>query len=121
MAEEGTFTNREEVLRKAGLNVSATSSAEEYTNDFIKQAEAFINLNSRKNWHKDYATLNVNVKLILKEIASNLAAIYVINYNPAIVNRIEAEIKIETLYKRAIDGLKLLEDQKGVSFIEGEA
>ena len=113
MADTGIFATTAEVQRKVGLNANATSNTEVYINDFMTQAESYINVISGKNWSDAYSALNVDVKGILKETASNLAAIYVLNYdyNSGSVNRIEIEDRINILWARfheCIDVLKLI-------------
>ena len=120
MADTGIFATTAEVQYKAGANASATSKAEAYTNSFIAQAESYINTATRKNWSDVYTSLNVDVKAVLKECASNLAAIYVINYDMSgFTSRIEAEDMVNILYRRAIDSIKILIDQKIETFITG--
>jgi len=121
MADTGIFATTAEVLRKAGANVSATSSAEAYTNDFMTQAESLINVICRFNFSDAYSTLNVDVKGILKEVASNLAAIYVIQYDlsSSSTTRIEFEDRINILRDAALRGLSILRDKIAVDFING--
>lgn len=120
MADTGIFCTTAEVGYKAGLGKSATSSAEAYVNNFVTQAESFINVATRKNFSDVYSSLNVDVKGILKEAASNLAAIYVINYDyvgyPTISH---VEDMIKTLYKRAFDCINILKDNKMETFMVG--
>src|SRR3990167_8903586 len=98
MADTGIFATTAEVGRKAGSGKSATSSAEAYVNDFMTQAESVINTLTRYNWSDAYATLNADVKGILKEAASNLAAIYVIQYDMSgFASRVHAEDSINIL------------------------
>ena len=118
MADEGTFATTAEIQYKAGANASAVSKAEGYTNVFIKQAESFINVFTRYNWLDAYAGLNEDVKHLLKEIASNLAAIYVIQYDMAgFTTRIEAEDMINILRDAALRGLSVLRDKKNQQFM----
>ena|SRR3990167_3314830 len=120
MADTGIFATTAEVQRKAGANASATSKAEAYVNDFMTQAESYINSATRKNWSDVYSTLNADVKGILKECSSNLAAIYVISYDMSgFTSRIEAEDMINILYRRAMDCIKVLIDQKTETFVVG--
>ena len=81
MADEGTFCTTAEVLRKAGANASATSTAEAYTNQFVKEAEGYIMVLCRSDFKTDYAGLNAEFKEILREATSNLAAMYAIQYD----------------------------------------
>lgn len=120
MADTGIFATTAEVSRKAGAGASATSNTEAYINDFMTQVEAFINVVTRKNWSDAYSTLNVDVKGLLKEVASNLAAIYVIQYNMSgYTSRVEAEDMINVLRDAALRGLALLRDKKTQEFITG--
>lgn len=120
MADTGIFCTTAEVSRKAGANASATSNAEAYINDFVTQAESYINSISRYNWSDNYSSLNVDVKGVLKEAASNLAAIYVIQYNMAgFTSRIEAEDMINLLYTRFRQCIQVLNDPATVKFIAG--
>ncbi len=120
MADTGTFCSGSEVLQKAGSGASTTSDNEEYTNNFIKQAESWINCATRKNYSDSYSGLNADVKNLLKECASNLAAIYVINYDiGGYTSRTEAEFMINVLKTRADEIIEMLVDKKVETFILG--
>ena len=119
MADTGIFATTAEVERKAGTNASATSKAEAYVNDYMTQAESLINVITRKNFSDVYSTLNVDVKGLLKEVASNIAAIYVITYDMSgYTSRVEAEDMINVLRDAALRGLSILRDKKMETFIE---
>jgi len=118
MADTGIFCTTAEVERKAGANCSATSKAEAYTNDYVTQAESLINAICRYNFSDAYAALNADVKGILKEIASNIAAIYVISYDMSGFTTLgEAEDMINILRDGALRGLSILRDKKPQDFI----
>src|SRR3990167_10232203 len=120
MADTGIFATTAEVQRKAGANASATSTAEAYVNDFMTQAESLINTTARYNFSDNYSTLNADVKGILKEVASNLAAIYVIQFDMSgFTSRTEAEDMINVLRDGALRGMATLRDQKARDFING--
>lgn len=120
MADEGIFCTTAEVERKAGANCSATSKAEAYTNDYVTQAESEINAACRYNFSDNYATLNADVKGILKQAASNLAAIYVIQYDMSgFTSRIEAEDMINVLRDGYLRCISLLRDKKTQTFLNG--
>jgi hypothetical protein len=120
MADTGIFATTAEVQRKAGANASATSKAEAYTNDFMTQAESVINATCRYNFSDNYAALNADVKGILKDVASSLAAIYVISYDMSgFSTRTEAENMINILRDSALRGLSILRDKKTQDFING--
>lgn len=119
MADEGIFCTTAEVERKAGANVSSVSKAEAYTNDYVAQAESHINAVTRFNWSDSYSTLNTDTRDILKEAASNLAAIYAIQYDMSgFTSRIEAEDMVNILRDAALRALSLLRDQKTKDFIK---
>jgi len=115
MADTGIFATTAEILR-----TSATSAAEAYTNDFIAQAESFINVLCRKNYSDSYGSLNADVKALLKEAASNLAAIYVAQYDSAgYGSQREQENIININWARFVQCIGLLKDQNSVTFING--
>lgn len=120
MADTGIFATTAEVGYKAGANASATSKAEAYVNSYMTQVESYINCESRYNWSDAYSTLNADVRGILKEAASNLAAMYVIEYDMSgFTSRAEAESMLNVLYTRAMDCIKLLREQVVKDFING--
>ena len=121
MADTGIFATTAEVQRKAGANASATSKAEAYVNDYMTQVESQINNLTRYNWSDNYAGLNADVKGLLKEIASNLAAVYVIQYDMSgFTTRTEAEDMINVLRDAALRGLSILRDKKVQDFMVNE-
>jgi hypothetical protein len=119
MADTGIFATTLEVARKAGANVSATSVAEAYVNDYMTQVESRINGIARYNFSDAYSGLNVDTKGLLKEVATNLAAIYVIQYDMSntATSRIEFEDRINVLRDAALVGLAILRDKKVVDFV----
>jgi beta-galactosidase/beta-glucuronidase len=120
MADTGIFATTAEVQRKAGANASATSNVEAYINDFMTQAEATINVMTRYNWSDAYSGLNVDVKGILKEAASNLAAIYVIQFDFSNFNsRSEAEDMVTILRDGFNRNIQLLQQIAQQDFTNG--
>jgi hypothetical protein len=118
MVDTGIFATTAEVGYKAGKGASATSKAEAYVNSFMTQVEAFINSQCRYNFSDNYSTLNADTKGILKDCASNLAAIYVIIYDMSgYTSRIDAEDLINVLRDAALRDLVLLKDKKVTDFI----
>jgi len=119
MVDTGIFATTAEVERKAGANASATSKAEAYVNDYMTQVESQINSVTRFNWSDAYSALNADVKGLLKLAASNLAAIYVIQYDMSgFTSRIEAEDMINVLRDQALFALSLLADKKVKEFMD---
>lgn len=120
MADTGIFATTAEVQRKAGANASTTSNVEAYINDFITQAESFINTICKYNFSDTYSTLSVDVRGILKECAACLAAIDVINYDMSgFTSRQEALTMLNILWAKSQDCLRLLKDKKYTDFISG--
>ena len=120
MVDTGIFCTTAEVQRKAGLGASTTSKAEAYTNDFVTQAESLINCACRYNFSDKYSSLNADVRGLLKEVASSLAAIYVITYDMGgYTTRIEAEDMINVFRDAALRGIAILRDKKTVDYING--
>jgi hypothetical protein len=117
MADTGILATTASVQYKAGANCSSTSNTETYINNFVAQAEGFVNVATRKNWCDAYSTLNSDVKQILQDAVSCLAAIYVINYDMSSANcsRIEFEDRINILYKRVMDCIEVLKASKFIT------
>lgn len=121
MADTGIFATTAEVVRKAGAGCSATYTAEAAVNDFMTQVESEINCTCRRNFSDTYSSLNVDVKGLLKQCASNLAAIYIIQADMSGINsRVEAENRINVLRDAALRIMNLLKDRKVGSFLEGD-
>lgn len=119
MAETGIFCSGAHVIRKAGGNVSGAAITQNNYNDFIEQAESFINLSTRYNWSDNFSGANIDTKMVLREAASNLAGIYAIQFDMSGINRIEAEDRINILYRRFKDCIKLLSDQATQTYLKG--
>ena len=118
MTDTGIFATTSEVQYKAGANASTTSNTESYINSYMTQVESQINAICRYNFSDNYSSLNVDTKNILKEAASNLAAIYVIQYDMScFTTRTEAEDMINVLRDGALRCLSILKDKKVQDFI----
>ena len=122
MADEGIFATTAEVERKAGAGASSVSKAEAYVNQYMAEAESDINVAITFNFSENYSTLNEEVRDILKDCASCLAAIMVIQYDlSGFTSRLEAEDMINVLRDRALFLLGILKDKKQQDFINKEA
>lgn len=106
---------------KCGVNASVVSTAEAYANSFIAQAEGLINCFCRKIFAADtaaFTALPAGTKQLLTEVASNIAAIYAIQYDMAgFTSRVEAEDMINILRDAALRGLSILRDKKTQLFL----
>ena len=104
------------VVLKAGLNASVLTEAQ--YEELINQAECQINADTEYNWNDNYAALNVDVKYILQLAASNLAAIYLLDYNPNAWTISTATFKLNVLWNGYYEAIKVLrEKDKGQIFV----
>ena len=118
MADTGIFCTTAEVIWKAGAGANTAIATAVPINNFVTQAESTINTFCRYNFSDAYGALDTDVKGILKEVASNLAAIYVIQYDlSGYTSRIEAEDMINVLRDGLLRGLSILRDKKNQDFM----
>lgn len=111
MADTGIFATTADVQRKVTAFANATPNAEAYINQFMTEAESYINVVTEYNWSDAYASLNVDVKGILKMTASAKAAMMVIQYNisgfPSIRS---AELSLDVLDEEVNRGITQLKE-----------
>ncbi len=120
MADFGIWTKNVDIQAKAGTNANATAKATAATDIYVLEVESLVNVLTRHNWSDDYAGLNEDVKHILKEVTSNICAIYVIQWDMSgFTSRIEAEDMINILRDSALRGLSVLRDKKNQDFMTG--
>lgn len=130
-----TFCVSGAVLAKAGegINLDLRNAATEPTisgasiiqvngdyivDQWITEAEALININSRHDFTDVYTYLSVNVKTILQQVASSLAAIEAVKYDMSgYTSREEAKSIIDVERDAVLRGLSLLRDKKVQDFI----
>ena len=99
----GTLCTYEDVINKAGSGANSTAKSVSNVSNYVKQVESIVNVRTKTDWTTLFSTLNANKKYILSEIASNLAAIKVINYDKSgyTGGRLEAESIQKTLRDEA--------------------
>jgi len=119
----GTLCTLADAVNKAGANVSAGGSEEGLVSDFVRQAEGTIAAVTKFDWVDAYASISDDVKYILNDVASNLAAIYIISYDMSgyTADTVEAETMINVYRESIARGLSLLKDQEVKDFITGDA
>lgn len=101
----------------ASLTVSGAGTQVAIDN-WIDQAESTINTVTRFNWTDKYDTLDDDVKFILEEAVSNLAAIYAIQFDMSgYTSRTEAETMMDVLRDAALRAISILKDIKSQTFI----
>lgn len=119
MVDTGIFCTTAEVQYKAGAGASSTANVETYINNFVTQAESYINAVCKFNFSDTYSTLNVDVKGLLKEAASSLAAMYVISFDMSgYTSRAEAQTMLNILWSRAQECITLLSQQAVTDFLK---
>ena len=116
-----SFCSLSEVQAKAGAQASATSKAAAYVTAYMRQVEATINVMTRKNWTDWLATTpNEDVRVILADCASNLCAIYVINYDlSGFPSTDDAETVLDVLYNGFIRDIEVLKEITARDFMIG--
>lgn len=111
------------VVWKCGANVSPyfqTISGANIDN-FIPQAECFVNAATRKDWSGAWANLTGDVRSIVTGVVSDLAAIYCINFDMSGFTTIgEAESMITTLDRRVSHGISILREFLTQEFMEAD-
>ena len=118
MADTGIFGTTDEVVRKAGAGVSVSAREDIFINDVISQSESEINVATLFNWSDSYASLDVDTKGILKQAATNNAAIYCISYDMSgYTTRSEAESMINILRDAFLRCIGILKDKKKQAII----
>lgn len=133
-----TFCTSGQALIKAGKSVSPDFEGLDYTNGqpvsgavtlrlrdprpiatIISGAEAVICAVTRKNYVSKYATLPIGKRLILQDACSNLAGIYLINYDmSSFSSRVEAEDHINILRDGFLRNISILRDKKAQDYVE---
>jgi hypothetical protein len=99
------------VIAKAGAGANTTSVSVANIANYVQLAGSVLNARTKKNWTDAYAALNEDVKYIVDEIISDLAAIKVINYDMSgYTSRLEAEGMKLTLMNEAEKYIAELKD-----------
>ena len=121
MVSSGIFCSDADVKRKVkNLSADIDNGDTDETDAWIADAESLINCVCRFNFSDAYAGLDVDVKCLLRQVASDLVAIYCIAYDMSgFTSRVEAEDMINVLRDSALRGLALLRDKKCVDFMVG--
>ena len=119
MVEAGTLCINADVIRKAGAGVSTTGISEAYTNVFIVDAEAYINLLCGYDFVNNFGTLDTNTLSALREATSCLAGIYAAQFDSTGYGGLRIwENVININWARFVQITSLLRDQKKVKIIE---
>jgi hypothetical protein len=121
MADVGFYALNADIQAKAGVGASAVSKLTAWTDLIIRNVECEINVTARKvfaNSRANFLLLPADTQALLTDIASNLAAIYVITYDMSgYTSRIEAEDMINVLRDAALRGLAIIKEKKDQDFL----
>jgi len=105
------------VIRKAGNNVSSGYTEANYTSA-IEEAEATLIADTRYDWVGNWATLSgAAVGSIAKGAVENLAAMDLINYDPNVWHLATAQTKLDVLWDKYQQAVKILSDKDKVAFL----
>lgn len=98
MTEAGTLAINADVLKLAGTRASTVSTAEAYTNVYIKMAEGQLSTSARYNWVSNYASVSTIGREILRNAAAAFAAFMAVDYDPRGYLTNEYNSKLNTLW-----------------------
>ena len=117
-----TYAVQVEAVRKAGAQANATAVSAAYTLAWGEQAEGVINTLTNKNWSALYAGLHVDANYtsgILVDAASNLVAIYILNYDLSSYPSRTAETMLDILWSGFWRDIKILQTSQASTFVQG--
>ena len=122
MTDTGIYCTGSDVVWKAGSGCSAAiKTGSIYTNSFISQAEGVINVACGKEFASSttaFQTLGSGMRTMLTDAASNMAAIYAINWDySGYPTRIVAEDSINVLRDAYLRDLAILKERESQSFL----
>ena len=103
----------------SGSFVQTGTKCGEVISGLIVQAEGEVCTAGRRNFVGEYSGYTEPIKRILQQATSNLAAIYLIQYNlSGYTSRVEAEDMVNILRDGYLRCIGILRDKKAQTFIE---
>lgn len=115
-----TYSIQAESVRKAGAYANATAVTAAYTLAWGQQAESVINTLTNKNWSDEFtAGINDDVVALLTDCASNLVAVYILNYDLTGYPSRTVETMLDILYTGFWRDIKILQSMQGATFVLG--
>ena len=119
---DGTLCSLADAVNKMGANASAGGTSEVLVSDYVKQAEGIINAVTRFDCVGAYPGLTDEVRFILNQVTSDLAAIYGITYDMSgyTADTVEAETMLNIYREAVARGLSLLRNQEVKRFIKND-
>ncbi len=102
------------IIRKAGVNANSDVTQDEtpFLDEFSDQAEGRIVAETRRNWLSEHAALPTDLKNMLDDVCSSIAAIKVVNYDMSGYLQREAETILDVNTDIVNKGLAALKDFK---------
>ncbi len=114
-----TYAVQAEAVRKAGANANATAVSAAYTLAWGQQVEGIINCLTNFNWSDQFTTGINDAKVgLLTDCASNLVAIYILNYDLNAYPARTVEFMINMLWAGFWRDIKLLQGTQGATFVQ---
>ena len=112
------FCSLEDVQTKVGANASTISNVTSHIQQYVEDIQAYINVYCRFNFNDAYSGLNQDVQALLRQVTTDLSAIYVINYDlSGFTAHEQIEDRINVLRDSAMRGLAVLREQANKDFI----
>lgn len=116
MADLGIYTKSADILVRAGANCNATAITVAETDKYVLVVEAHINAITRYDWSAAWTagTLTTATRALLTEISACMCAMYVIQYDMSGMQLAEAQTRLNVLYDRYTQALRLLREQDDI-------
>jgi len=114
-----TLCTELEAQYKAGKNYNSTSVTSTLVQSFINQAEGIICTEARYDFVTNYTGLTAVGKFFLANLASSLAAFFMISYDMSgFTSRTEAQTMLDTNWTIVVESLNLIRDNTFRNFIK---
>lgn len=119
----GTFATSGACIFKAGVGMNdifKKASGAAIIEQYLRQAEAKINVMTRRDWSGAFVDISGDVVKILEDTASDLAGMKMINYDmQGYGTQAKAETMLDVLRDNSFTNLSILRDLKQQDFIDG--
>lgn len=118
MVEAGTLCINADVVKMAGIKASATTTADTYTNVYIKMAEGLVCGASRYDWVTNYASVSAIGKEFLRTVTAAYAAWLAIDADTSgWASKQESQVALDVTYVAWSEGINFLREDKNRKFI----
>jgi len=118
----GTLCTLADAVNKGGANANAVATNESLVSDWVRQAEGKIACVTEFDWVDAYSSISEDVRFILNETASEIAAIKIITYDMDAykAETSEAETMINVYRENINFNLNLLSQERVKDFLESD-